>query len=412
MGDKTGIEWTSATWNPLRGCSRVSDGCRHCYAETQAARIIAMDRGRGVPEGEGAYDGLLAKGGQWNGKIKLVPELLIQPVRWTKPRKIFVNSMSDLFHENVPFEYVAAVFAVMASTPRHTYQILTKRPKRMRDFFAWLAEKADGANERYINSEQHQAGVKARQALRDQGKASLDEPAPPTEMLRGLYDIAAPIVDEHMDQQARRHHLKSLGQCHWRNWPLDNVWLGVSVEDQATADERIPLLIETPAAVRWLSMEPLLGPVSLRWMAAWPENPPYTAQNPYNEGVTDHLDGLRRLDWVVVGGESGKDARPMHPQWAFDLRDQCAEAGVPFMFKQWGEWVPRSACYHILEDGTACSNRDPGAVQWPSVRLTEAGNDGHRLEHAGDGGDVYMQRVGKRAAGRRLQGILHDGYPA
>lgn len=178
MSDKTGIEWTDASWNPIRGCSRVSEGCRHCYAESQAARIIAMDRGRGIPEGKGAYDGLLAKGGQWNGTIRMLPGLLTQPIRWSKPRKIFVNSMSDLFHESVPFEFIAAVFGVMASTPRHTYQVLTKRPGRMLEFFAWLAQQAEGANERYMNSSSYRRGVEARQALRDEGKASLSEPQP------------------------------------------------------------------------------------------------------------------------------------------------------------------------------------------------------------------------------------------
>lgn len=132
MSDKTGIEWTDSTWNPLRGCSRVSDGCRNCYAESQAARIQSMDRGRAVPEGEGSYDGLLAKGGQWNGEIKVVHQVLDQPLRWRKPRLIFVNSMSDLFHEAVTVETLDRIFAVMLACAafnnrQHTFQVLTKR---------------------------------------------------------------------------------------------------------------------------------------------------------------------------------------------------------------------------------------------------------------------------------------------
>ncbi|PAU79182.1 DUF5131 family protein [Halomonas salipaludis] len=372
MSDKTQIEWTDATWNPIRGCSRVSEGCRHCYAESQAARIIAMDRGRGVPEGKGAYDGLLAKGGQWNGAIRMLPGLLTQPIRWTKPRKIFVNSMSDLFHESVPFEFVAAVFGVMASTPHHTYQVLTKRPQRMLEFFAWLAQQAKGANERYMSSNRYRGGVEARQALRDQGKASLDEPRPPVEMVRGLYDIATPIISPHMDGQSRYHHLQHLGERHWRSWPLDNVWLGVSVEDQATAEERIPLLLETPAAVRWLSMEPLLGPVCFAGMWIPFKNPAI------------HVNMLERLDWVVVGGESGKKARPMHPDWARVIRDQCAGAEVPFLFKQWGEWIPML-----------------GQAEGVSVRGEK---------HIFDDGTV-MGWAGKKSAGRLLDGQQHDDYP-
>lgn len=392
MGQKTGIEWTEATWNPIRGCSRVSEGCRNCYAETVAGRFS----GPGQP-----YEGLIAKGGQWNGQVMVVDHKLNEPCRWSKPRMIFVNSMSDLFHENVPFEYVAAVFAVMASTPRHTYQILTKRPRRMRDFFAWLEEKADGANERYANSERHQAGVRARQDLRDQGKASLDEPSPPTEMLRGLYDIGAPIVDKHMDHQARQHHLKQLGQHHWRNWPLHNVWLGVSVEDQATADERIPLLLKTPAAVRWISAEPLLGAVDLsHWLGA-------------NE-LRD-IDGGPGLDWVVVGGESGTNARPMHPDWPRSIRDQCQAAGVPFLFKQWGEWGPNcglnSAGQLDFSGGMIMAN-DGTLYEEESLAYPDGDRRSEALSKGHESARLYsVYRRGKKKTGRELDGLLWDGYP-
>ena len=354
MAGKTKIEWTEYSWNPIRGCSRITEGCRNCYAEDQAARIIKMDRGRGVPEGEGSYDGLLAKGGQWNGEIKVVPELLDQPVRWTKPRMIFVNSMSDLFHENVPAGIIQRIFAVMAAAPQHTFQILTKRAGRMREILStkdarWVA----------------------------QGQALLTQEGV---LKPGSYHVT---------------------------WPLPNVWLGVSVENQDAADERIPQLLETPAAVRWLSMEPLRGPVNLTkaGVVEWD-----SVGDPTPGTGASFARGL--VDWVVLGGESGPDARPMHPEWVKELRDQCVSAEIPFLFKQWGEWVPRSACFHTFEDGKSCGDLDPECKRWPCIRLTYKGQDGRCLESDTDGGsEAYMQRVGKAFAGRRLNGKLHDGYP-
>lgn len=297
---KNGIEWTDETWNPLRGCSRVSEGCRHCYAEGVARRFS----GPGLP-----YEGLIARGGQWNGQIKLVPELLDQPLRWRRPRRIFVNSMSDLFHENVPTEFIDQVFAVMAMADEHTFQVLTKRPERMRSY------------------------------LSDEG------------LTRRLLSAAYRIDQEKWAWLSADFHIVGCQVL-----PLPNVWLGVSVEDQAAADERIPLLLQTPAAVRWISAEPLLGPVDLE----------------------DYDTTQAGIDWVVVGGESGREARPMHPDWARALRDQCAAAGVPFLFKQWGEWAPNWL------------NDDQGNMQ---------------------PGSEWMDRMGKKIAGRHLDGVLHDGYP-
>jgi len=311
MADKTGIEWTDATWNPIRGCTRVSEGCRHCYAEIQAARIIRMDRGRGVPEGQGSYDGTISKDNRWNGQIKIAENVIDQPLRWQKPRKIFVNSMSDLFHESVPDEAISQIFSVMQRSPQHTFQILTKRPDRM---LAWFQRHGDNSELGWLT-----------------------------------------------------HN------------PLPNVWLGVSIEDQAAANTRIPLLLEIPAAVRWLSCEPLLGPVDLT-----------DIQVPCPQGVNhysclecevdpdDDPYGGTCIDWVVVGGESGKTARPMHLGWARSLRDQCANTEVPFLFKQLGEFTPNWFC------------NDNG-------------------EH--DGSPIWMDRVGKKAAGRLLDGIEHNGYP-
>lgn len=325
MGDKTAIEWTDATWNPVTGCAKVSAGCKHCYAEREWPRMQKLTQ---------------AYAGRDFTDVRTHADRLDQPLRWKRPRMIFVNSMSDLFHEDVPDYFIDQVFAVMALTPQHTFQVLTKRPERMRQYFAarrkgdpW-AEAADYIAD-LIGMDEH------------------------------------PIVLEP------------------RDIPLPNVWLGVSVENQAAADERIPLLLDTPAAVRWISAEPLIGPVSFRW-AVWHD---YSSREP--GFVHNQLDGMRVIDWVVVGGESGPKARPMHPQWARDLRDQCAAAGVPFLFKQWGEWgnVWGAATHLIYADGTVV----PGTHEHPDAWKNKTAET--------------MTRVGKKAAGRLLDGVTHDGYP-
>lgn len=346
MGDKTGIEWTEMTWNPVSGCAKVSAGCKHCYAERDWGRLQHLP----------------AYAGRAFTDVATHADRLDQPLRKKRPRRIFVNSMSDLFHQDVPDAFIDRVFAVMALAKQHTFQILTKRPDRM------LAYLSNGARAELV-------GIDA-------------------EAISGL--------DRHTETLLQRWPL-----------PLPNVWLGVSVEDQAAADERIPLLLKTPAAVRFVSAEPLLGPVRLS-----PTCDAGSRPHPKGGGVTCQQCGGSRMkggclgiDWLIVGGESGPKARPMHPEWARSLRDQCAAAGVPILFKQWGEWVPRSDCYHTFEDGKSCADIDPGATRWPCIRITEDGDNGRDLAHAGGGDHVYMQRVGKKMAGRLLDGVLHDGYP-
>ena len=224
MADKSAIEWTDATWNPVTGCTKVSPGCAHCYAETITLRFK-----RGGPFLPGKTT------------IKLHPDRLAGPSKWRAPRRVFVNSMSDLFHEEVPFEFIKQVFQVMEENERHIYQILTKRPERMLEYVAWTK---------------------------------------------------------------------------YERWP-EQVWAGVSVENQYWADRRIPILVQIPAKVRFLSVEPLLKQVELR---------------PYLKGI----------QWVIVGGESGPRARPMHPDWALRVRDDCLRVGVPFFFKQWGGRTSKS----------------------------------------------------------------------
>lgn len=316
MSDKSGIEWTDATWNPVTGCTKVSNGCKFCYAKHKMwPRLSAIPNS--------VYTGREFE------QVMTHPERLDQPLHWTKPRMIFVNSMSDLFHEDVPFDFIDKVFAVMALAQQHTFQVLTKRAARMLEYL-----------------KQHAAGGR--------------------HIWPACQQIAMP----------RGQEKPSAG------WPIPNVWLGVSVEDQSTAAERIPLLLQTPAAVRWVSAEPMLGPVdlSVKYLATkCGGNYPFKGLT--TECRTKLID---LLDWVVVGGESGPNARPMHPDWARSLRDQCAAAGVPFLFKQWGEWAPEpDEC-----DGTACRYMNHA---WPDGTLAH--------------------RVGKKAAGRLLDGAQHDNYP-
>lgn len=294
---KTSIEWTDCTWNCVRGCARVSKGCEHCYAEGVARRFA----GPGQP-----YEGLVrldAKGkpkAQWNGEVRFVPEKLAEPLSWRKPRRVFVNSMSDLFHEGLAFEQIAAVFGVMAAAPRHTFQVLTKRPERAREFFAWAKRYGDGYDlVRTIDSSELLAC--AWEAC--SGDAWGDDVEPPD-----LLDaIPGPEV-------------------FGRTWPLPNVWLGVSVEDQRTADERIPALRTLPAAVRWVSYEPAVG--SVVWREEWMHGRFATPGSPNPT-----------IDWIVVGGESGPGARPCALEWLSSTVAQCRAAGVPVFVKQLGACV-------------------------------------------------------------------------
>ena len=288
---KTSIEWAEAVWNPITGCTKVSPGCANCYAERMAKRLKAM--------GVRGYENAVSDRGYWTGNIKLVGSALYEPLHWRQPKRVFVNSMSDLFHENVPDTMLSQIFGVMDQV-RVTgigtvFMILTKRPLRM---YEWIS--------RWFENDDHPHKV------------------------------------------------------------FENVWLGVSVEDQQRADERIPLLLQTPAAVRFISSEPLLGEIKLQgWDGVLQRN--YLDR----EFIGDRSK-RGPIDWVICGGESGPKARPMHIDWARSLRDQCQAAGVPFLFKQWGEWQPQYV-------------DDPR-------------------------GPLY-ERVGKKKAGRLLDGQLWDEYP-
>lgn len=266
MLSETKIEWASHTWNPTTGCSKVSVGCVNCYAERLWPRLRAM--GNNVFKDRNFND------------VAYHPERLDQPLRWTKPRKIFVNSMSDLFHDDVPEKFIAKVFAIMDLARQHTYMVLTKRPERAH---------------KLLNNEDFQfhIGWFQSQAIREFG---LPEP-------------------------------KEIGP-----FPLKNVWIGVSVENQTTADERIPLLLQTPAVVRFISAEPLLGSIVLRRKAG-------DEHEIIQSTLMGHLNEYSRpvergIDWVICGTESGPNRRPAKVEWIRGLKDQCLSAGVPFFLKQ------------------------------------------------------------------------------
>jgi protein gp37 len=384
MADNTKIEWTDATWNPVTGCSIVSPGCTNCYAMQLAGTRLAHHPSRAgltveAKAGRAPASGLPLNGGAkhvWTGQVRLNAQWLDQPLRWKKPRMIFVCAHGDLFHENVPDEWIDRVFAVMALAPQHIFQVLTKRSARMR--------------------------------------AYLHDPI----TVRRIYELVCDMVVDGGLRVILIHPAVGAAQAppgpriYLDQWPLPNVWLGVSAEDQRRADERIPDLLATPAAIRWVSAEPLLGPLNLEPWLAWEDDelpngetwgcpdcedsfnggdgcdcPNHRAVFHYKEGPVGD-DGSPQwisetratLDWVVGGGESGRAARPMHPAWVRSLRDQCAAAGTAFLFKQWGEFVSVSEV---------------------------AGEGPHH--HFADGATV--RRVGKANAGRTLDGVLHDAFP-
>ena len=243
---KTSIEWTDRTWNPTRGCSRVSPGCVNCYAERLAHRF----QGQWIKDGPGMKFVQITNGHpQWTGKVELIESKLTEPLHWRKPARIFVNSMSDLFHEALPDEAIDRVFAVMALCPQHTFQVLTKRPERMRDYL--------------------QPGFQQQRVMDH------------------CYKFTASV----------RGFMPRLGR-----YPLPNVWLGVSVENQATADERIPLLLQTPAALRFVSYEPALGPVDFGDYLGHLIG--CDAAGYSLDGETCDCGAKGKIDWLIVGGES------------------------------------------------------------------------------------------------------------
>ncbi len=367
----TTIEWADMTINPVVGCTKCSDGCRSCYAERFAARMEKHPN----PKISSKYAGVVDENGKWTGKINSNFSEKMYPHRVPgKRKKVFVGSMTDIFHPNYPADNRDEIFAsiladyIFTNGHSHTFIILTKRPQAMAKYFA--------------------AGPDT--LLRRWGRAGNGW------IIVG--DGDSETFEEYADGQTIPQEMTSLRDNLRQDylWPLPNVWLGVTVCNQAEANEKIPLLLQTPATVRFVSVEPCLGPVDLGHLS-WTDIIGSTKNAltgktwiQGNCGESSQTLQGNRLDWVICGGETGPGARPMHPDWVRGLRDQCQAAGTPFFFKSWGEWVTE--------------NQSPEDILLPGQSTIPHGWKGRKYEDS-----VY--RVGKRRAGRLLDGVEHNEFP-
>lgn len=357
---RTNIDWATKRWDPVTGCSKVSAGCKNCYAEREWIRLTAAPATRYT--------------GRQFTDVQCHPDLLPRPLHWKLPSRVFVCPRGDLFHEDVPDDFIDQVFAVMALAPQHTFIVLTKRPERMRE---------------YLSDDITPYGIQETKQFLEAGyRVACD-------------DDTARNAAWHAETARLEQGVDAVNAWQSSCTPLPNVHLGVSVEDQATADERIPLLLQTPAAVRWVSYEPALGPVDLYGGDPDPRlggvvaGPGVSLEQYWKADGSGPFPGV---DWVVAGGESGPRARPMHPDWMRSVRDQCAAARVPFFFKQWGEWaqvsldnVDAAKAHHFLAlDGTDETDR-------PINEYSD--------------GVAHMGLVSKREAGHLLDGVAHRDYP-
>ncbi len=358
MSTNSSIEWTDASWQVTAGCTKVSPGCANCYAERMAYRLASMHV---EPYSLGVVAGVNGKPAKneegvsftprWTGRVVTIEKNLEEPLRWRKPRRVFVDSMSDLFHEDVPFDFIDRVFAVMALCPQHTFQILTKRPARMGEYFNAPIPLSDRAN--------NVAGMH------------------PTRINGKLFTWGEPIRwgqrgwnDDPYDRRP------------WPGWPLKNVWLGTSVEDQQRADERIPELLKCPAAVRFLSCEPLLGAIDLSRepypLAIYSEakgcqfrSQPGNQLIGFGEGGYRKISAPPRISWVIAGGESGPKARPTNVAWIRSIVEQCKAAGVACFVKQLGA----NATFYDDGDGAGGTIYEfrLGPPDYPSIRDKKGG---------------------------------------
>lgn len=343
----TNIEWADRVWNPTTGCDRVSPGCDHCYALTMAKRLKGMGAAKYQRDGDPRTSGPGFAATHHS-------ETVGDPLRWRKPARVFVNSMSDLFHDDIPDGFIAAVWATMTRCPQHTFMVLTKRHARMRSL---------------LSSEAFEAEV--------------------------------------FDRCEGEHY-------GYFGLPLPNVWLGVSAENQQWADIRIPALLETPAAVRFVSAEPLLGYIDLFGDV---ENPgpaivrtgvQTRPDGPWGPAEYDYDDQVG-IDWVIAGGESGPGARPMHPNWARGLRDQCQTAGVAFLFKQRGEWTWNEAGEFRMP--TKPFTDRVAVMHGAGMMAMTKGNAFNPFERGHPHWVTRIERVGKARAGRELDGRTWDEFP-
>lgn len=350
---ETKINWADVVWNPITGCTKVSDGCRNCYAERISKRLAGRC---GYPKDEPF-------------KVTVHEDKFLEPLTWKIPRRVFVNSMSDLFHPEVLDDWILAAFVAMGLTyehtgemkeispghevgiykPKHTFMILTKRPQRMKDIL-----------DRLMSNETDEEWDQKADFLATQLSYRNGDLLP----INAIFTFTR-----------------------WLQDGMPGLWLGVSVENQATADERIPLLLQAPTKVRFISAEPLLGSINLEAYLS--------VCDQYGEpsGPRCNSDGSSALNWVIAGGESGPGARPMHPDWVRNLRNQCQGTGTKFFFKQWGEWVPTPYIdSNIKASAVTCIRRNG--------ELGDSYRDGVRILH-----------LGKKKAGRELDGRTWDDLP-
>lgn len=384
MADKTHIEWTDATWNPITGCKVVSPGCTNCYAMK-----LAGTRLQHHPSRKGLTVDTKA-GPVWTGEVRFNEQWLADPLRWKKPRQIFVCAHADLFGENVPFEWVDRVFGVMALASWHTYQILTKRPDRMREYMRGRRRKlAQHMVDEYLSKPDGTVGRAGRAV----------HAAWP---VKSVGDLAQP------DAVAMA------------TWPLPNVWLGVSAEDQQRWDERVPELMWTPAAKRFVSIEPMLGPIKtdvIEVLGGDAELYPLAWTTDCIDQNDDPVADIPPLDLIILGGENGP--RPMHPDWARQVRDACAAEGVPFFFKQWGSW---KEAFHD-QDGPKVDVVDADDDAADSVMAIFACREtafvsadgqtfrGHHHNLPEGAAWRLVVKAPKGENGRLLDGVEHNGMP-
>lgn len=392
---KTNIEWADLVFNPFRGCLKVSEGCKNCYAITTAHQLNTRFKNAGNEAARkvaAKYEGLtkvLTNGEKnWTGEVQVDYDTMMQPFKWKKGKRIFVNSMSDVFYEKISVADIAILFAVMFLTPQHTYMILTKRPERMNEV---------------LNSEEFTRNVNF---VVSNMKIDLLKQKDVKGWLETTKEIL--LSNELLP------HCKNI--C---SFPFKNIWLGVSVENQATANERIPLLLSTPAHIRFLSMEPLLGEVDLTEFynengyhqnfltGQWFTKCNHEEVFPVKYGI---LNEQNKLDWVIVGGESGSKARPMNPRWVEKIQQDCEKANVPFFFKQWGEWIglnnKNKYVPNLAESTFYYETMEEDELAVYEVKLNNIRRNLHMFPD-----DEMVLRVGKHKAGRLLNGKEFNEFP-
>ncbi|HEG43358.1 MAG TPA: phage Gp37/Gp68 family protein [Phycisphaerales bacterium] len=386
---KTKIEWTDETWNVTGGCTPVSAGCLNCAAARSARRCIGF--------GNDKYKGLV-NGSKWTGEIRLYPDELEKPLHWKQQRRVFVDFMSDLFHPDVPFDFIDKVWAVMALCPDHTFQVLTKRPERMAEYINFITgEASDGPGGYPVQDHFSDVILDSKSYM---------EKATALEKDDLKYNHAAGRRTPSYDY----FYAEILNKIEAIHWPLPNVWLGTTAENQEMANLRIPELLKCPAAKRFVSVEPMLGAVdltkyvTLRYGKSPDDCNVMDSCGECNTYPCPSKPNVIYLDWVICGGESGPGARPMYPDWARSIRDQCKAAGVPFFFKQWGAWVDSDLtevkgniknAKIMFPDGSTVLWQDK---PWNHYEFYERGG-------------LEVVRVGKKKAGSLLDGAQHKEMP-